>query len=129
MKSTGTRLVGLFLILAAWVLTAGCDDESPSQGYVGTWEGKTSNGGSVSFLIEENLVVALDVRDPQAHLWIEQPVHVLGYGFSLDPEIYSSSSSQVSFECNFSSKTEASGSYSLHGRSQTVSGTYTAYRK
>ena len=127
MKSIATRLFSLLIILAALGMAAGCDEESPAQGYVGTWKGKTSNGGTVYFLIEENLVMELHVRDPQAHLWIEQPVHVMGHGFNLDPEIYSTEDSQVTFECNFSSKTEESGSYALRQGRRVLAGTYTAY--
>lgn len=118
------RRLALLFVLA---LPAGCGSgDGESLDYTGVWQGRTSNGGTVVFTVEGNLVTALRLTDPQGSIWFPQAVDVQGDSFSADYETNTSATDYVSLECTFDSVAHGTGNYTMRKGSNLLAGTFEA---
>ena len=120
------RRLALLFVLA---LLAGCGGgDGESLDYTGAWQGRTSNGGTVVFTVEGNLVTALRLVDPQGTIWFPQAVDIQGDSFSADYETNTSATDYVSLECTFDSVAHGTGDYTMRKGSNLLTGTFEAQR-
>ena len=120
------RRLALLFVLA---LLAGCGGgDGESLDYTGNWQGRTSNGGTVVFTVEGNLVTALRLVDPQGTIWFPQAVDIQGDSFSADYETNTSATDYVSLECTFDSVAHGTGDYTMRKGSNLLTGTFEAQR-
>ena len=120
------RRLALLIVLA---LPAGCGSgDGESLDYTGAWQGRTSNGGTVVFTVEGNLVTALRLVDPQGTIWCPQAVDIQGDSFSADYETNTSATDYVSLECTFDSVAHGTGDYTMRKGSNLLTGTFEAQR-
>ena len=129
MNPTLRRLTATILVLLATLGLTGCGGDSGLEtDYSGTWQGRTSHGGTIVFVVDGNAVTSLQNTDPEADVWITQPVAVEGNSFSVqDAEgVSSPTSPAVSVQGTFTSITTATGAYSVTRGSQSVAGTFQA---
>lgn len=118
------RRLALLFVLA---LPAGCGSgDGVSLDYTGAWQGRTSNGGTVAFTVEGNLVTALRLVDPQGSIWFPQAVDVQGDSFSADYETNTSATDYVSLQCTFDSVAHGTGDYTMRKGSNLLTGTFEA---
>ena len=121
---TFARRLALLFVLA---LPAGCGSGGgESLDYTGAWQGRTSNGGTVVFTVEGNLVTALRLTDPQGSIWFPQAVDVQGDSFSADYETNTSATDYVSLECMFDSIVHGTGNYTMRKGGNLLTGTFEA---
>ena len=112
-------LVGLL------ALPAGCGSgDGESLDYAGAWQGRTSNGGTVVFTVEGNLVVSLRLTDPQGAIWFPQPTDIEGNSFSAEYETNTAATDYVSLQCTFDSAVHGTGRYVMRKGSQLLTGTF-----
>jgi len=133
LKPKWRSLAGTLLILFGIPWLAGCGggwSDTP-QDYSGTWQGRTSHGGSVAFTVVANAVASLQIVDGQANIRIQNSVEIDGNSFSADNSdvVASTDNPLVSVQCTFDSSTHAAGSYSLTQTPNAWSGTFEASRQ
>ena len=127
MKFTRSPIVRRWLCACACLVLAGCGgDEGADADYSGAWQGRTSNGGTVVFTVEGNLVAALRLVDPQGSIWFPQPTDIQGNSFSAEYETHTAATDYVSLECTFDSVAHGTGRYTLRKGSQILTGTFEA---
>ena len=120
------RRLALLIVLA---LPAGCGSgDGESLDYTGAWQGRTSNGGTIVFTVEANVVASLSLVDPQGSIWFPQPTDIDGNSFSAEYETNTSTSDFVSLECTFDSLAHGAGRYSLLKGSNLLTGTFEVQR-
>ena len=118
------RRLALLFVLA---LPAGCGSgDGESLDYTGIWQGRTSNGGTVVFTVEGNLVAALRLVDPQGSIWFPQPTDIQGNSFSAEYETHTAATDYVFLECMFDSVAHGTGRYTMRKGSQILTGTFEA---
>ncbi len=118
------RRLALLFVLA---LPAGCGSgDGESLDYTGTWQGRTSNGGTIVFTVEGHLVTALRLVDPQGTIWFPQAVDVQGDSFSADYETNTSATDYVSLQCTFDSVAHSTGDYTMRKGGNLLTGTFEA---
>ena len=116
-------------LLFVFALSAGCgSDDGESLDYTGVWQGRTSNGGTIVFTVEGNMVTALRLTDPQGTIWFPQAVDVRGDSFSADYETNTSATDYVSLQCTFDSVAHGTGNYTMRKGSNLLTGTFEAAR-
>lgn len=94
----------------------GCDDGGGSDlDYGGTWQGRTSHGGTVVFTVAGSSVTSLRIVDDQANVQIAQPVDIHGDSFSAanSAGVFSPGSPAVALQATFESETHCAGRYSI----------------
>lgn len=120
----------VLLMVMGGLLLGGCGGEGGSdQNYDGTWTGRTSNGGRITFTVEGDWVRTLRLEDPTAQIWLPQPVDIRGSTFAAQYLTETDSSDAVRLQGTFTSATHLDGSYSLRKGSYSLSGTFTATRQ
>ena len=118
-----------FALLFVLALLAGCGGgDGESLDYTGIWQGRTSNGGTVVFTVEGNLVAALRLVDPQGSIWFPQPTDIQGNSFSAEYETHTAATDYVSLECTFDSVAHGTGRYTMRKGSNLLTGTFEAQR-
>ncbi len=128
MKNNLLPLVRKLTVLLLLALLAGCGggDDGESLDYAGNWQGRTSNGGTIVFTVQGNLVVSLRLVDPQGVIWFPQPTDIQGNSFSAEYETDTAATDFVSLDCTFGSINQATGSYSMRKGSSVLTGTFSA---
>ena len=133
LKPKWRSLAGTFLLLLGipWLAGCGGGGSGAAQDYHGTWQGRTSHGGSVAFTVVDNAVASLQIVDAQADIRIKNSVEIEGNSFSVDNSdvVASTVNPLVSVQCTFDSTTHATGSYSLTQTPNAWSGTFEASRQ
>jgi hypothetical protein len=123
MKAMLNRLV--FSLIMCGCITLGCSKsggDGDDLDYNGNWNGKTSNGGSVTFTVSENKVTALEIKDDDGSIRLREPIGIDGDSFSAS---CGPSWPMCDLSCTFDSATHCTGSYSITGIGS-VSGTFEA---
>ena len=119
-----------FLMVLGGLLLGGCGGEGGSdQNYDGTWAGRTSHGGSITFTVDGDWVLTLRLDDPAAQIWFPQPVDIHGNVFAAQYLTDTASSDDVRLGGSLVSATQVNGNYSLHKGTYALSGTFTATRQ
>ena len=123
---TLARRLALLFVLA---LPAGCGSgDGESVDYTGVWQGRTSNGGTIVFTVEANVVASLSLVDPQGSIWFPQPTDIDGNSFSAEYETNTAATDYVSLQCTFDSVAHGTGRYSLRKGGDLLTGTFEAAR-
>lgn len=124
-------LLRTFAISTSFILLAGCGggDGGSDQNFDGTWQGRTSNGGTVTFTVDGDWVTSLRLTDPAATLWFPQSVDIHGSTFDAEYETDTATTDDVRLQTSFNSATQASGTYSIRKGSQLLTGTFQASRQ
>jgi hypothetical protein len=132
MKLNLRQLAWISLSLLVFSLPMGCgSDDGSDLNYRGEWRGSTSHGGTIEFSSSGNAVTSLQIVDPQADVWITQPVAIVDGTFSVrnSEGVSSPTSPAVSVLGVFNSEIQASGTYTISRGGQTVSGAFTASKQ
>lgn len=132
MNTTPRRFAWILIALLASLLPMGCgSDDGSDLNFRGEWRGTTSHGGTIEFSASGTAVTSLQIVDPQANVWITQPVAIVDGTFSVrnSEGVSSPTSPAVSVLGVFNSETQSSGTYSISRGGQTVSGTFTAAKQ
>lgn len=132
MNTTPRRLACISLALLAALLPMGCgSDDGSDLDYRGEWRGTTSRGGTIQFSASGTAITSLQIVDPQANVWIIQPVAIVDGSFSVQNSegVSSPTSPAVSVQGDFNSESQSSGTYSISRGGQTVSGTFSATKQ
>ena len=120
------RRLSVLFVLA---LLAGCGgSDGASLNYAGVWQGRTSNGGSIVFTVEGDLVTSLRLTDPQGNIWFPQPTDIEGNSFSAEYETNTAATDYVSLQCTFDSIARGTGDYLLRKGSDLLTGTFEVAR-
>ncbi len=130
MNNSRHHLHGAFLVLGLVLgLAAGCggEDGGGDRDYTGNWLGTTSNGGTVSFSVANDLVTPLRLTDPQGSLWLTLQVEINGNSFRA--EHVESPNDQITLQCTFDSATHGSGRYTMRDGGQSLNGTFEVARQ
>ena len=133
MKTYFPRWLRGGLVLLALAASAGCDDGGGGDGggaYDGTWQGRTSHGGTVVFAVDGSSVRSLEIVDARARVRIVEPVAIEGTSFSAENSegVSGPGSPAVSLQAVFDSDARCTGTYSLRTSSESWSGTFEAIR-
>ena len=96
------------------LLFSGCegDESGPAEDYNGSWKGRTSEGGSVVFVVSGDQVTQLRIIDSRAEMWALSPVAIDGHSFSVKSESLTDFSGS-SISGTFDSPTHCGGKYSV----------------
>ncbi len=133
MKTARLFITATALILMGLLCGTGCNSGGGGgdEDYFGTWKGVTSNGGTVNFVVNDNVVTSLKISDSQADVWSTQLVPIEGNGFNAEtPEGFPTPTSPaVSVYCTFISVDQASGTYSVRRGGRATSGTFEAAKQ
>lgn len=126
MNITATTLARQLVLFCMLSFLAGCGDDGngPDANYAGAWQGRTSNGGTVVFTVEGNLVTSLRLVDPQGSIWFPQPTDIDGNSFSAEYETNTAATDYVSLQCTFDSAAHGAGRYTLRKGSSLLTGTF-----
>jgi hypothetical protein len=120
----------LVLLIAFLPMGCGSGGDESDLNYRGEWRGSTSHGGTIAFSSSGTAVTSLQIVDPQANVWITQPVSIVDGIFAVENSegVSSPTSPAVSVQGDFASETQATGTYSISRGGQRVTGTFTASR-
>ena len=130
MNRNALAFVGRLALFCVLALAAGCGgSDGASADYSGVWQGRTSNGGSIVFTVEGDLVVSLRLVDPQGVIWMPQPTDVTGHSFSAEYATDTATTDDVSLQCTFGSTSDATGRYAMRKGGNVLNGTFEAQRQ
>ena len=130
MKRKPSPLVRWVLAAFACAVLVGCGDDGggADADYTGIWQGRTSNGGTIAFTVEGQLVVALRLSDPGGEIWFPQPTDIHGDSFSAEYATDTAATDDVSLQGTFVSESAATGRYAMRKGGNVLSGTFEAWR-
>lgn len=130
MKTTLSPIVRWVLGACACAVLVGCGDDGGGgdADYTGTWQGRTSNGGTIVFTVEGPLVVTLRLSDPGGEIWFPQPTDIRGDSFSAEYATDTAATDDVSLQGTFVSESAATGRYTMRKGGNVLSGTFAAGR-
>ena len=128
MKLFSRSLACLLVVGLALLTGCGGGDEGSDQNYDGTWQGRTSHGGTITFTVSAGMVTTLRLEDPEASLWFPQPVAIVGNTFEAEYVTDTASTDDVRLQGSFDSSTHSFGTYSIRKGSQKLAGTFEALR-
>jgi len=131
MNNAWSSFVRRSLCACACAVMAGCggdDGGGADADYAGTWQGRTSNGGTIVFTVEGAQVVALRLADPGGDIWFPKPTDILGDSFSAEYRTDTAATDDVSLSGTFDAPDHAVGRYAMRKGVQRLAGTFEATR-
>lgn len=130
MSNVWPSFVRRSLFVCACAVLAGCGggDGGSDLDYAGSWQGRTSNGGTIAFTVQGAQVVALRLSDPGGEIWFPKPTDIVGDSFSAEYQTDTAATDDVALSGTFDAADHAVGSYSMRKGSQRLAGTFTADR-